>query len=116
MLLRGHASWNGDMVRLWLYGEGEPAYLGILRPDGTVRRRYSLSEFARLPRPIQYCADRPKAPAPVAEEDVLWVRQPDGSLVHGKCVAFPAEGLRLPRGVQLPLREIEGETYVLFPW
>lgn len=120
MMLRGHASWSGDMVRLWLYGEGEPAYLGVLQPDGSVRRRYSLSEFSRLPRPIQYCADRPKAAEPASEEDVLWVRRPDGSLVHRDgqrgYIAFPAEGIRLPRGVKVPLREIEGETYVLFPW
>lgn len=122
MLCRVRAEPQAGMVRLWLYGEGEPAYLGVLQPDGSLRRRFSLSEFQRLPQPIQYCADRSKAAAsaPKAAGDVLWVRQPDGSLLHddGKrgYIAFPADGVRLPRGARVLLREIEGEQYVVFPW
>ena len=109
------------MVRLWLYGRGEPAYLGVLQPDGTVRRRFSLSEFSCLPNPMEYCADRPKPteqlPAPPVEEseDVLWVRQSDGTLLGERGIAFPADGVRLPRGCGFLLRRIEGRDYVIFP-
>lgn len=126
MVCRGRADWQGDMVRLWLYGKGQPGYLGVLQPDGTVRKRFSLSDFSRLPNPIEYCADQAKADeqklAQPAEEavDVLWVRQSDGTLLRRdgrrQYIALPADGVRLPRGGDFLLRRIEGREYVIFPY
>ena len=46
VICRGHAQWSEEgLLRLWLYGSGEPVYLGVLQPDGTVR----LNTIDRLP-------------------------------------------------------------------
>ena len=122
----GPANYTGDMVRLWIYGSGEPGYLGVLIPDGqggaAVRKKFSLSDFAALPNPMEYCAPeqlvKPSA-APVHETDVLWYAVGDGTLVHfegkRKYMAFPAQEMRLPRGTDFVLRTIEGKEYAIFP-
>ena len=127
MICRGRAAWNGEMVRLWLYGQGEPGYLGVLIPDGqggaTLRKKFSMADFYRLPSPIQYCGPeevQPRQPKPqVREDDICWQALGDGTLLHTdgarRWMAFPAEGVALPRGGGFLLREIEGKPYVIFP-
>ena len=123
----GQASYEGEMVRLWIYGRGEPGYLGVLIPDGrggaTVRKKFSLSDFSALPNPMEYCAPEqlvtPSTAAPVSETDVLWYAVGDGTLVHfegkRKYMAFPTREMRLPRGTDFVLRTIEGKEYAIFP-
>lgn len=123
MVCRGRAEWSGNMVRLWLHGNGRSEYLGVLQHDGTVRKRFTLSEFSRLPNPIACCTDSAgEEPRQADEEtgDVLWVRQPDGTLVcregNRQLIALPADEVRLPRGCRFLLRRIEGRDYVIFPY
>lgn len=127
MLCCGQVRYSGDVQRLWLYGEGDPGYLGVLMPDGkgsaSIRKRFSLAEFSRLPKPISYCGtqqDRKPAEEEISEKesDVIWHAMGDGTLVRNegehRYVAFPADGVRLPRGGEFLLRQIEGRTYVVF--
>lgn len=127
MVCRGQANYGGEMVRLWVYGNGEPGYLGVLIPDGqgsaAVRKKFSLADFARLPNPMEYCATeelvRTALAEPVQETDVIWYAVGDGTLVRSdgkrRYMAFPAEEIRLPRGTRFVLRTIEGKQYVIFP-
>lgn len=127
MVCRGQASYDGDMVRLWVYGNGRPGYLGVLIPDGqggaSVRKKFSLADFAHLPNPMEYCATeqqvKPALIEPVQEHDVFWHAVGDGTLIRSdgkrRYMAFPAEGIRLPRGTRFLLRTIEGKPYVIFP-
>lgn len=112
----GHAPWKGALLRLWLYGSGEPVYLGVLQPDGTVRKRYSLSEFGRIRGVLTHCGNGPmeKTEAPT-EQDTVWYLQSDGTLRCGGYIAFPSDGVRLPRGCDGLRRVIEGREYVIFP-
>ena len=117
VICRGHAQWSEEgLLRLWLYGSGEPVYLGVLQPDGTVRKRFSLSEFGRIRGVLTHCGNAPlnKTEAP-ADTDTLWYLQSDGTLRSGRYVAFPADGVRLPRGCSAVRRVIEGREYVIFP-
>lgn len=127
MICHGQARWDGDMVRLWLYGSGEPGYLGVLLPEGQgvakVRKKFSMGDFSKLPSPIEYCApEKLWAAVPAespADNDVYWYPAGDGTLTRydGQRMlrAFPAEGVRLPRGTQFLLRTIDGKQYVIFP-
>ena len=119
VVCRGQAEWHGEgLQRLWLYGEGEPLYIGVLQPDGTVRKRFSLREFGC--RRGAYCGNGPRETAQVPkEQDVLWYEQGDGTLLRTgdgvRYIAFPADGVRLPRGCSGVRRMIEGREYVVFP-
>ena len=117
MVCRGQAEWHGEgLLRLWLYGEGEPLYVGVLQPDGTLRKRYTLSEFGCDAK--TYCGNAPRESA-ARETDIVWYRQPDGTLYRTgdgvRYIAFPADGVRLPRGCSGVRRMIEGREYVVFP-
>ena len=122
MVCSGQARYDGEMLRLWLYGGGERGYLGVLLPDGTVRKKFSLSDFAKLPTPIEYCGPEAQCtPRPTEDtEDILWVRRSDGTLIRFdgryRYIAFPADEVRLPRGGRFVLRNIEGRDYVVFPY
>ena len=117
VVCRGRAEYESDkLLRLWLYGGEEPVYLGVLQPDGTVRKRFSLAEFGHIRGVLTHCGDRPIQPKVDAEEtDTLWVLQPDGTLRCNGYTAFPADGVRLPRGYSGVRRVIEGREYVIFP-
>ena len=112
----GHVPWSGELLRLWLYGSGEPVYLGVLQPDGTVRKRFSLGEFRSIRGVLTHCGNRAaeQTAAPEAE-DTIWYLQSDGTLRRDTYIAFPAEGVRLPRGCSGVRRVIEGKEYVIFP-
>ncbi|MBR1565240.1 MAG: hypothetical protein IJ649_00620 [Oscillospiraceae bacterium] len=53
---------NADgLVRLWAYGGGKSAYLGIMEPTDSglyLRRRLSRRELAAFPDPIEFASDR----------------------------------------------------------
>ena len=53
---------NADgLVRLWVYGGGKSAYLGIMEPTGSglyLRRRLSRRELANFPDPIEFASDQ----------------------------------------------------------
>ena len=128
MVCSGSLRGGDAMQRLWLYGSGAPVYLGVAVPDGqggsTVRKKFSLADNAHLPRPLTHCGTEQQtvekaAPQPASEADVLWVRQPDGTLCTAigrrRYIAFPADCVRLPRGGGFLLRQIEGRDYVIFP-
>lgn len=116
VVCQGHARWDGGLLRLWLYGGAEPVYLGVLQSDGTVRKRYSLAEFGRIRGVLTHCGNQPmETPQFSAETDTVWYQQPDGTLRCGGYIAFPAEGVRLPRGYSSVRRMIEGKEYVIFP-
>lgn len=127
MVCRGQAQYEGDMVRLWVYGRGEPGYLGVLIPNdqgnAELRKRFSLAEFSRLPNPMEYCAMEEVIKLTdnvgAQETDVVWHAVGDGTLVRfdGKrrYMAFPIQEIRLPRGTRFVLRTIEGKEYAIFP-
>ncbi|MBR4077240.1 MAG: hypothetical protein IKK17_01405 [Oscillospiraceae bacterium] len=116
VVCQGYARWSGELLRLWLYGSGEPVYLGVLQPDGTVRKRFSLAEFGRIRGVLTHCGNAPLKKVQSPEEtDTLWYLQPDGTLRCGRYIAFPADGVRLPRGCSAVRRIIEGREYVIFP-
>ena len=121
MVFQCRAKWQGGMVRLWLYGQSEPVYVGVLSPDGTLRRRFGAAEIPLLPKGVQCCADRlpQREVPPPAEADVLWYDQGDGTLLcpqgRRQYVAIPAHALRLPRGYEGLRRVIEGREYIIFP-
>ena len=117
MVCRGQAAWHGEgLLRLWLYGEGEPLYVGVLQPDGTLRKRYTLSEFGCSPK--THCGNAPME-TKAEETDIVWYRQSDGTLFRTadgvRYIAFPADGVRVPRGCSGVRRIIEGREYVVFP-
>ena len=125
MVCRGQAKYDGDVVRLWMYGKGEPGYLGVLIPDGqggaALHKKFSLADFSRLPNPMEYCATEgavcPSTVQLVSETDVIWYPAGDGTLVRsdGRQLAFPTQNIHLPRGACFLLRTIEGREYVIFP-
>ena len=125
MVCSGSVNYTGDVLRLWVYGNGAPVYLGVLIPDGkgggSVRKKFGMSDYSRLPHPIQYCgvAENEESSVPkTTEEEVVWYAVGDGTLVRreGKreYIAFPAEGVHVPRGGEFLLRQIEGRQYVVF--
>ena len=121
LVFRGKAKWQGALVRLWLYGQGASVYVGVLQPDGTIRRRFGASEIPLLPLPVVSCGNRPPCAEKKADDeaDVLWYDQGDGTLLRQQggrwYLALPACDLRLPRGCDGMRREIEGNEYVIFP-
>lgn len=127
----------GRLVRLYLHGAGESAYLGLMQPGSgglTLRRRLSALERRAFPAEIAFASDEeglhhaeppPQTtlaacpwPAPVPEEDggLLWMRCRDGSLRAfdgvSTLVALPSQLRRVRPGTVL--REIEGRSYLVF--
>ena len=121
LVFQGRAKWQGGLVRLWLYGQGEPVYVGVLQPNGTLRRRFGASEIPFLPQPVVSCGNRPpqQEKLPYGADDVIWYEQEDGTLLRQQngrwYMALPADKLRMPRGCEGLRREIEGREYVVFP-
>ena len=99
------------IYRLWLHGEGECAYLGIMQPWSGgmyLRRKFSRSELKNFPQKPKYASNENDASlhnnagegqecmkeniqtdanlhnnnnGAVEEAELLWFRRPDGSLV-----------------------------------
>ena len=127
---RGEAEWNGGVLRLWVFGGGTAAALGVMIPDGTGRvrldKKFSAGEMRGFPSPIQSAGPeqpipqpRPAAPPESPEEDILWYSTPDGCLTtfdgRRNLIAFPAGDVRIPRGAEGMLRQIDGKNYIIFP-
>ena len=100
----------GGLVRLYVHGGGESAYLGLMQPVNAglfLRRRLSALERRRLPAVISFASDTPEsageadptslhntdpapqstltacpwpAPVPEGDGDLLWLRCTDGTL------------------------------------
>lgn len=130
------------MYRIWLWGGGERAYLGLMQPWSGglyLRRRLSRTELRSFPRNIEYasdegeprdankeCLEKPEeetaaacpwpAPTPEKAGELLWFRRCDGSMVShdgiSSLLALPASLRRSVPGTVL--REIEGKEYLLF--
>lgn len=125
--------------RLWVFGGGARACLGVLAPEGgalTLRRRLSRAALRSFPEPIEYAAlsadagqeqaqkeekhdsapHEETAPHEKAAPHGAWSEQPDGSLVcteNGvRLLALPCALRRVPPGVDL--REIAGKCCLVF--
>ena len=122
--------------RLYVFGGGRSACLGVLAPENgalTLRRRLSRAAMKDFPAPIEYAAleaaanEEATAAAPLrkstreearpaAAPHIKWEPQPDGSLVGTedgrRLLALPCALRRVPPGVKL--REIGGRRYLVF--
>ena len=125
--------------RLWVFGGGARACLGVLAPEGgalTLRRRLSRAALRSFPEPIEYAALSADAGQEQAQKEEkhdsaphekaapyekgaprgAWSEQPDGSLVcteNGvRLLALPCALRRVPPGVDL--REIAGKRCLVF--
>lgn len=119
--------------RLWVFGGGARACLGVLAPEGgalTLRRRLSRAALRSFPEPIEYAAlsadagqeqaqkeeKHDSAPHEKAAPRGAWSEQPDGSLVCTedgvRLLALPCALRRVPPGVDL--REIAGKRCLVF--
>ncbi len=119
--------------RLWVFGGGARACLGVLAPEGgalTLRRRLSRAALRSFPEPIEYAALSADAGQEQAQKEEkhdsaphekgaprgAWSEQPDGSLVCTedgvRLLALPCALRRVPPGVDL--REIAGKRCLVF--
>lgn len=132
------------LFRLSVYGQGKEGYLGVMQPGKGglyLRRRLSRHDMSAFPESMEYASasgikphlsstegDNEKvleeqvafvgndSSFAEAEDELIWFRRPDGSLVchDGKSsiVALPASLRReIPGAV---LRYIDGGLYMLF--
>lgn len=129
------------LQRLYVFGGGRSACLGVLAPEGgalTLRRRLSRAAMRGFPERIEYAAlsaaagpreqaqkeERHEMAAPhgnaASYEETAprekWSERPDGSLVctedGARLLALPCALRRVPPGVDL--REIAGRRYLVF--
>lgn len=123
---------KGELVRLYIFGNGTSACLGTMQPVGNtlhLLKKLSRSEFNKLPQPIEYAADAQLKNEEVCIEEaeygeesgddgLLWFSTPNGYLTcfdgRQSLVALPAESIRLAHDSGI-LREINGKKYVIFP-
>lgn len=126
VLCTGQAQWRRETVRLWVYGEGNPVYLGMLIPEGEgcgLRKKLSLREFSQFPRAMTHCApygQEQTTSTECNENDVLWTELGDGTLLGTlggqRYLALPTLDMpAMPRGSCGLLRWIEGKPYFIFP-
>ena len=132
-----HAGEHDGLVRLWVCGGGECAYLGVMQPWSGglyLRRRLSRRELKGFPAQIEHAADQsddslhnicvdsptPSCPFPAdIPEDapsLQWFSRRDGTLVSfdgiSCLVALPAELRHADR--RAVIREIAGRKYMVF--
>lgn len=122
---------TGELTRLWLCGEGESFYLGVMREENGAlifSKRYTKRECAAFPKNIAFASDRkseakakkqreaPPQPVKSADGDVVWYTGRNGVLTarDGK-----TRLLALPSGIgrSVPgadIRVIEGREYMVF--
>ncbi len=118
--------------RLYVFGGGARACLGVLAPEGgelRLRRRLSRAAMEGFPERIEFAVAAEGAPpeegAPPKGEDAetdapaagaAWERRADGSLVGEeegrRLLALPCALRREPPGLRL--REIGGRRYLVF--
>ena len=128
--LEGRCPDPGRLVRLWVFGPGEEAYLGVMIPEkgeARIRRTLTRREREAFPSVITAAGEKtrekrktPPPPEPTDRgriTDVLWYPVGDGSLYtrreDGVWRAYPLAGPELPAGAA-ERRTIEGVDYALF--
>ena len=84
----------GGLVRLYVHGGGESAYLGLMAPAGkglALRRRLSALERRALPAAIAFASDAPEASAAPESSDAPTPSDTSGD-DDGKALPSPAQG------------------------
>ena len=128
----------GGLRRLYVFGGGKRACLGVLAPEGealTLRRRLSRAARKDFPEPIESAAALENGAPPPEEQDAAayenrtlaqeeqdpaahenWIERADGSLLGTESgavlLALPCALRRAPPGADL--REIGGKRYLVF--
>lgn len=113
------------LVRLYIYGGGKSASLGVMQPKkGRLRlvKRFSRAQMRTLPQTIEYAADKPltpvKQPDPPGDDGLLWFSTPQGFLTcfdgRQSLIAIPADMSASTRTKAI-LRTINGREYAVFP-
>ena len=83
----------GGLVRLYVHGGGESAYLGLMAPAGkglALRRRLSALERRALPAAIAFASDAPEASAAPESSDAPTPSDTSGDDV-GKALPSPVQ-------------------------
>lgn len=121
-----------ELLKISVYGGGREGYLGLMQPwkGGLyLRRKLSRSQMKDFPERIEYAAEAGLHIQAFADEEcealpekadepegLLWFRRADGSLVcedgESRLIALPARLRHVPP--KAVIREIEGESYILF--
>ncbi len=113
------------LVRLYIFGSGKSAYLGVMQPDnGKLRltKKLSRAQMRKFPEKIEYASDKPmeekEEPVQPKTDDLLWFSTPQGILtcINGnqRLIAMPAD-MRASRYTKRIIRIINGREYVVFP-
>ncbi len=108
------------IIRLWVFGKGERAYLGVLCPGDKgllLSRSFSRNEMRGFPPEIEYAANAEiRKEAPEEKKDTKWIMSTKGCLIFNdgrqKLIAIPADRKRLEKtGL---VRNIDGRDYLVF--
>ena len=122
---------TGELTRLWLCGEGESFYLGVMREENGrlfFSKRYTRRECAAFPKTIAFASDRkseakakkrreaPPQPAQSTDGDIVWYTGRNGALTarigKTRLLALPSDiGKSVPGA---DIRVIEGREYMVF--
>ena len=120
---------TGELTRLWLCGEGESFYLGVMREENGrlfFSKRYTRRECAAFPKNISFASDRRSEPKKHHEASPQPTQSADGDIVwhtgrNGVLTARDGKTrlLALPSGIgrSVPgadIRVIEGREYMVF--
>ena len=122
---------TGELTRLWLCGEGESFYLGVMREENgrlCFSKRYTRRECAAFPKNIAFASDRksdtktekrhevPPQPTQSADGDIVWHIGRNGVLTasdrNTRLLALPSDIGRSVPGADI--RVIEGREYMVF--
>ncbi|GEM_PF-509110 len=108
---------KGGIIKISVFGAGEEYYLGTLMPENgvmTIKKRLSRFEASRLPKKIEYAADK-RLKAEV--EGLLWCQTSDGKLYgFDGSQSYVALPVRNNAGHCGRIRKcINGRQYLIFP-
>ena len=122
---------TGELTRLWLCGEGESFYLGVMREENGAlifSKRYTRRECAAFPKNIAFASDRkseakakkqreaPPQPTQSVGGDIVWHTGRNGVLTasdgNARLLALPSDIGRSIPGADI--RVIEGREYMVF--
>lgn len=112
------------IVKLYVFGVGQKAYLGTMQPAGKGLRlikKLSRAGLKGFPENIEYAGSselKQSEPEIEDEADILWHRSQNGCLVgcdgEKNLIAIPASGVKLAMHKKI-LRTIDGRKYLIFP-
>ena len=122
---------TSELTRLWLCGEGESFYLGVMREENDrlcFSKRYTRRECAAFPKNIAFASDRksgtkaekrreaPTQQTQSADGDIVWYTGRNGVLTardgNTRLLALPSDIGRSVPGADI--RVIEGREYMVF--